>query len=126
MLLLMRQPPQQTPPQNTTANKNNSSAGSTPRAVRVALEHEEPQRPSELRAQEGAGGGGGGGTSVAGPFRAQVDAEHVARGQGPKAAARYDRDHVKAGDQGRGAEAVHSKASIGAHNRGLTNKGVHD
>lgn len=35
------------------------AAGNTPRTVRSALEHEEPQRPSEMAVQEAEGGAEG-------------------------------------------------------------------
>ncbi|GBF99699.1 hypothetical protein Rsub_12411 [Raphidocelis subcapitata] len=104
-------------------------SGDTPRAIRNALVHEEPQRPSEIDAQQAEGGAEGrGAASGAAQFR-----QASACGLNPnphgwqlKQGKKYDRDHVTAGQQGRGAEAVHSKASIMHGNKQQTNKGARD
>ncbi|KIZ00772.1 hypothetical protein MNEG_7190 [Monoraphidium neglectum] len=74
-------------------------SGSTPRVIRNALEHEEPQRPSLMADAHGSAGGE---RAVAGreerrEERKELDMEHTA-GHGFKGQ-RYDRDHVVAADQ---------------------------
>jgi hypothetical protein len=61
-MLLPRLPPSQRlyarPDLPADGPRPAARAGNTPRSIRNALEHEEPQRPSEIAAREGGGDGG--------------------------------------------------------------------